>query len=177
MAVAAAAAAVRATLGRLRPLRGEAVGPLSGRFRQGGVGVGEGVGSSGGGGKEGVVRRPPSVKLLPLWWGGPGRRGRLLPAGMRAAADPAPPGSFLRLAQRRGAGGRRPAVAAVEAEVVFRHGPAPEREGGRRRSKSVPVSVGVLSGAPLRVRGGAPSRRGLPSPSWVVPDVQRNGTT
>lgn len=143
--------------------------------------------SSGREGKEGVVGRPPAVELLPLWWGWPGRRGCLLPAGMSAAAELARPDaadSFLHLTQRGGADGRGPAEAAVAAEVVFRHGPPPQREGGRGRSKSVSVSDGVvavvLSGSPLgllqvlRVLVSAPYWCGVPSPSWVVSDVQKN---
>lgn len=128
----------------------------------------EGVRSSGGEGKEGVVRRPPAVKLLPLRWGRPRRRRRLPPAGRRDAAA-----SFLHLAQRRGAGRRGPAVAAVEAEVVLRHGPSPEPEGGRRRGTGVSVSgvsvAVVVSGSPLGLQGALIST-GVPSPSWVVPD-------
>lgn len=36
-------------------------------------------------------------------------------------------------------------MAAVEAEVVLRHGPSPEREGSGRRSEGVSVAVVVVA--------------------------------
>lgn len=104
-----------------------------------------------------MVRRPPAVELLPLGRGRPRRRGHLLPGWMSPAGGPSYAArSFLHLPQRRSAEGGGPAVAAVEAQVVLRHRPAPEREGARRGREGVAVAVAVVAvvepGSLLRVR-------------------------
>lgn len=194
-----AAVAARAALGHFLSLWGEAVGPLSGRFGWRDVGGGvsgvvslcgveggrDGVRRRRGGGEEGVVRRSPAVELLPLRGRRPRGRRRLLPVWPGSAGSLSSPDvtrSLLHLAQglagRRG-DGRRPAVAAVEAEVVFRHGSASERERSRRGGEGVSVAVVAaavsLSGAPSTLLGllmiliNALWRSGLPPPARVVP--------
>lgn len=132
----------------------------------------------GGGGEEGVVRRSSAVELLPLRRRGSGGRRGLLPAGLSGAGVAR---SLLHLLQRlaRGHGnGRRPAVAAVEPEVVLGHGSSSEGERGRRRRRRESVSVLILfhrPGAPLSPLLGllvwisALWRSGVPPPARVIP--------
>lgn len=133
-----------------------------------------------------MVRRPPAVELLPLWGRRPRRGRRLLSVGPGGFSSPDAAGSFLHLAQGlagRHGDGRGPALAAVEAEVVFGHGPAPEREGSRGRSEGVSVMVVAaairLPGTPATLLRGlmvlteALRRSGLTSPARVVPVMGR----
>lgn len=130
-----------------------------------------------------MVRRTSAVELLPLGGRRP-RRGFL----------PAPPGGarrasrLLHLAQHL-AGGReqrrRPAVAAFEAQVIFRHGPSAEEERSRWGREGVSVSIIITaavrpSGVPLSLMvvlllllTEALRRPRLASPTWVVPEVKK----
>lgn len=130
-----------------------------------------------------MVRCSPAVELLPLrgWWSW--RRGCLLPVlPGNARCISTSHVAFLHLTQGLAGchGNRRgPALAAVEAEVVFGHGSTSEIKRSRRRCKGVAV---VVIGAAVRVSE-APSRlveellvltdvlwrSGLPPPTWVVP--------